>query len=116
MRAISLILLLLIFSALGYIYRDTITGWFTGSTPTQTVVLRQTASPSPTISPVPAAPTPSSITVMKSTPAPTVAPANLPTTGPEDALIPVLGLAGAIACIWRGLFSSPVKKRPLDIL
>ena len=117
MRALPLIILLLIFSALGYVYRDTIHGWFTGATPSaQTVVLRQIATPSPTvvavisptIQPVPVVVSPSSTAVPVGT--------HLPTTGPVENIF-VVGLIAAVALsVWRWIFRPAMPtKRPLDI-
>ena len=137
MRAIPLIALLLIFSALGYVYRDSIRKAFTGSTPAvQTVVLRQTATPTPSpvtnppasvaTSPVPTSAATSnpavvvprtSISTLSATSEPTTASSSLPVTGPVENMLVVAGISLLILLFWRWAVRRPtIVKRPLDIL
>jgi hypothetical protein len=107
MRAIPLILAVLILAGLGYAFRETISGWFTGpsGSDVQTVVLRQTATPTatvpnPTPIPTPNLPASGSIALIASpTPQPVAGP--LPTTGPVEDLVVAGAGALVLGALWR---------------
>lgn len=130
MRVLPIVIVLVLLGGIGYLLRNSVTGLFTGTTDkndSQTVVLRQTATPSPSAIPVPTAtPVPASTAVPVSqspsivnlnssaTPVPTSS--NLPAAGPADSVATAAVVGAVFSGLYRFVFPRPVTKAKIDIL
>jgi hypothetical protein len=112
---------IVIVAAVAFGFRHTIAGWFQSKYDAQTVVLRQTASPSPTTTPT-ATPAPSSSakSIADVTPRPSVtSDDSLPTAGPEEDIVAAFAISGGtLAYAHRAVLArrTRTKRTKLDIL
>lgn len=128
MRALPIIIVLLLLAGIGFLLRNTVSGLFTGTTASndsQTVVLRQSATPSPTATPTVApAPTPTQLPQTASianlntaaTPIPAASATGLPTSGPADGFVAAALVAAGLIGAYRLIAPKAPIKIKINIL